>query len=128
MVVSRFAGPDDIPKTGSSEVFGQVLFAKEKVEYHGQILGLIVAESQVSSKFCVDSTASLPHCLLITITNTTLAKCWASLSLNHRYQKSLYSFIVVTVTKPLLPSLTVPSALLLSLPPSIVITVCVVID
>lgn len=40
-------GADDIPKKGSSEVFGQVLFAKDKVEYHGQPLGLIVAESQV---------------------------------------------------------------------------------
>ena len=49
MVRCLSAGPDDIPKTGSSEVFGQVLFAKEKVEYHGQILGLIVAESQVSN-------------------------------------------------------------------------------
>lgn len=42
-----FAGPDDIPKKGSCDVFGQVLFAKDKVEYHGQPLGLIVAESQV---------------------------------------------------------------------------------
>ena len=41
------AGADDIPKKGSSAVFGQVLFAKDKVEYHGQPLGLIVAESQV---------------------------------------------------------------------------------
>ena len=40
-------GPDDIPKKGNPEVFGQILFAKDKVEYHGQPLGLIVAKSQV---------------------------------------------------------------------------------
>lgn len=28
-------------------MFGQILFAKDKVEYHGQPLGLIVAKSQV---------------------------------------------------------------------------------
>ncbi|KAL3141630.1 hypothetical protein ABBQ32_004865 [Trebouxia sp. C0010 RCD-2024] len=48
--VVAFVGPDDIPKTGCAEVFGQVLFAKDKVEYHGQILGLIVAESQVEAE------------------------------------------------------------------------------
>lgn len=42
-----FTGPDDIPKKGNPEVFGQILFAKDKVEYHGQPLGLIVAKSQV---------------------------------------------------------------------------------
>ena len=48
IIPSVSAGPDDIPKKGSAEVFGQILFAKDKVEYHGQPLGLIVAESQVS--------------------------------------------------------------------------------
>ena len=41
------SGPDDIPKGGSTEACGQALFAKDKVEYHGQIVGLIVAKSQV---------------------------------------------------------------------------------
>ena len=40
-------GPDDIPKGGSTEACGQALFARDKVEYHGQIVGLIVAKSQV---------------------------------------------------------------------------------
>lgn len=40
-------GPDDIPAKGNHEVFGQILFAQDKVEYHGQPLGLIVAKSQV---------------------------------------------------------------------------------
>ena len=45
-------GPDDIPEKGNPEVFGQILFAKDKVEYHGQPLGLIVAESQVCLGVC----------------------------------------------------------------------------
>ncbi len=45
-------GPDDIPKKGNPEVFGQILFAKDKVEYHGQPLGLIVAKSQVNHLPC----------------------------------------------------------------------------
>ncbi|DBA80138.1 TPA: hypothetical protein ACH3X2_007614 [Trebouxia sp. C0005] len=48
--VVAFVGPDDIPKKGNPEVFGQILFAKDKVEYHGQPLGLIVAKSQVEAE------------------------------------------------------------------------------
>lgn len=47
IVSDALTGPDDIPKKGNPEVFGQILFAKDKVEYHGQPLGLIVAKSQV---------------------------------------------------------------------------------
>lgn len=48
--VVAFIGPDDIPAKGNHEVFGQILFATDKVEYHGQPLGLIVAESQVEAE------------------------------------------------------------------------------
>lgn len=54
------AGPDDIPAGGSTEACGQALFAKDIVEYHGQIVGLIVAKSQVGATFLPCPVANCP--------------------------------------------------------------------
>ncbi len=62
-VFLAITGPDDIPKKGNPEVFGQILFAKDKVEYHGQPLGLIVAKSQVGH---------LPHCTILLLLSTVI--------------------------------------------------------
>ena len=56
------SGPDDIPKSGNPEVFGQILFAKDNVEYHGQPVGLIVAKSQVIN--CFDMHLDVLHSAL----------------------------------------------------------------
>jgi xanthine dehydrogenase molybdopterin-binding subunit B len=45
--VVAFVGADDIPAGGNKLVFGDALFAGDRVDYVGQRLGLIVATSQV---------------------------------------------------------------------------------
>jgi len=49
------------------------LFAKDKVEYHGQPLGLIVAKSQVGH---------LPHCTILLLLSTVIVTtCHIAISL-----------------------------------------------
>ena len=47
--VVDFIGVDDIPASGDKLVFGDALFAGDRVDYVGQRLGLIVATSQVAA-------------------------------------------------------------------------------
>lgn len=78
-------GPDDIPAKGAHEVFGQILFAKDKVEYHGQPLGLIVAESQVSLPLLLFISSSSLFCMCLLLLPLLLQPLWPCLMYGFRF-------------------------------------------